>query len=143
MITPIQTLYLHLQTQGLFDDWTGPDSSTQPAPTIQMRELLENEVPSDERILLIRNVSAGGGDRYVSTPNIAFVVMGKTNETPVFAETYAGLIYEALLDFDEADCIISIEPMGRIGGPYTMDSGRRVYEIEFIVNVDSGRIQQG
>jgi len=143
MNTPIQTLYLWLQSEGLFGDWTAPDGSIQPAPTVQMRLFDEKDIPTNERILLIRNSSSGGGTRYVSTPLFSFAIMGKAGESAVFAETYAELIYSALLDFENADCIISIDPMGRIGGAYKSESGRAVYDMEFSVNVDSGHFGAG
>lgn len=140
-MTPIQTLYAHLQSKGLSNDWTGPDNSTQPAPTVQMRLLKEDEAASDERILLIKQVSNGGGTRYATDPVFVFAVMGKTNEPEVFAETYANLLYDALLDFDHADCIIHIEPLGAVNGAYLMASGRPVYDTEWRVSVDNGRVQ--
>jgi len=138
--TPIQTLYTYLQTEGLLGTWTGPDGSTQPAPTIQMRLLEEEKVPNNERLLLIKTASAGSGTRFTSDPVFVFAIMGKVGEPPVFAETYAELLYKALLEFDHADCVIGIDPLGRIGGAYKMDSGRCVYDMEWNVQVDSGVI---
>lgn len=138
MTTPIQTLYTYLNDAGLFGTWTGPDASAQPGPTVQTRMLEESRVPDNERILLIKTVSPGAGTRYVSTPTFVFAVLSKVGEPAVFAETYAELLYKALLDFDHADCIVSIEPLGRVGGAYPMGSGRRVFDMEFVVNVDSG-----
>lgn len=142
-MTPIQTIYTHLANKGLFGDWTGPDNSTQPAPQVQMRLLKEDVAQSNERILLIKQVSNGGGTRYATDPVFVFAVMGKVNEPEVFAETYANLVYEALLDFDHANCIISMEPLGAVNGAYLMASGRPVYDTEWRVNVDNGRVQLG
>ena len=136
--TPIQTLYLYLQSAGLFNDWIGPGGNTQPAPTVQMRLLEEEKVPSNERLLLIKSVSAGSGDRYTSDPVFVFAIMGKVGEKAVFPETYANLIYKALLDFGHADCVIGIDPLGGVNGAYKMESGRPAYDMEFTVSVDSG-----
>jgi hypothetical protein len=139
-MTPIQTIYTYLQTAGLLGTWTGPGGSTQPAPIVQMRLLEEEKAPASERILLIKSVSPGGGNRFVSDPVFVFAIMGKVGEPPVFAEAYAELLYQALLEFDHADCIVNIDPLGRIGGAYKMDSGRVVYDMEWSVSVDSGKI---
>lgn len=138
--TPIITLYNYLNDAGLLGAWTGPGGSTQPAPTVQTRLLEEEEVPSNERLLLIKSVSAGSGTRFTSDPVFVFAIMGKVGEPPVFAETYAELLYAALLEFDHADCVISIDPIGRINGAYKMASGRPAYDMEFTVVVDSGVI---
>jgi hypothetical protein len=137
-MTPIQTLYTYLQTAGLLDTWTGPGGNTQPKPTVQMRLLEEERVPSDERILLIKSVSAGGGNRFVSDPVFVFAVIGKVGEPAVYAETYAELLYSALLEFGTNDCVVGIDPIGCVNGAYKMDSGRVAYDMEFSVTVDSG-----
>ena len=142
-MTPIQTLYTYLNDAGLFGDWMGPGGNTQPAPTIQMRLLEEEKVASNKRLLLIKSVSAGSGDRYTSDPVFVFAIMGKVNEPPVFPETYASLIYKALLDFDHADCVIGIDPLGGVNGAYNMESGRASYDMEFTVSVDSGKLGAG
>ena len=140
--TPIQTLYLWLQSEGLFNAWTGPDGAVQPAPVIQTRLLDEKGAGNDERIFLIKPVGSSG-TRYVADSVFLFAVMGMVGETPVFAETYANLIYESLLDFDHADCIISIDPISPVNGAYLMKSGRASYDMEFTVKVDSGHFGAG
>jgi hypothetical protein len=107
---------------------------------VQLRALEEEAVPNDKRVLLIKTVSPGGGNRFVSSPVFVFAIMGKVGESPAYAEAYAELLYKALLAFDHADCIISIDPLGRIGGAYRMDSGRYTYDMEFSADVDSGVI---
>ncbi len=140
MSTPIQELYLYLQGAGLLGSWTGPDASTQPAPVVQMRLLEEKEVKKKERLLLIKAVSSGGGDRFASSPVYTFAIMGVVGEDAVFPETYADLLYKSLLEFDSSDNIIGINPLGRIGGAYKTESGRPVYDMEFTVT-SSGTIQ--
>lgn len=140
MSTPIQTIYTYLNDAGLFGNWTGPDATTQTAPTVQMRLLEETDADNDERILLIKSVSAGGGNRFVSDPVFVFAVLGKVGEPAVYAETYAELIYEALLGFEHDGCIIAIDPMGGVNGAYKTESGRPTYDTEWMVQVDSGVI---
>lgn len=148
-MTPIQTLYTYLSTLnfeyepskfwgGITSTWLAPNGLTQPKPFLQMRLLEEEKVPASERLLLIKNVSAGSGTRFASDPVFVFAIMGKVGEPPAFAETYAELLYAALLEFNTADCIVGIKPMGRIGGPYKTDSSRCVYDMEFMVTVESG-----
>lgn len=136
-MTPIQELYTYLQNAGLFDPWTGPDNVEQPKPFIQMRMLEEEDVPSSERLLLIKPVG-NSGDRYVSKPTFLFAVMGSVGEVAVYAETYANLLYEALLDFGVSGCVIGIDPISPVNGAYKSESNRPIYDMEFIVTVDSG-----
>jgi len=148
-MTPIQVIYnyldsLHFEYEagkywyGINATWTGPDGSTQPSPILQMRLLEEEKAQPNQRMLLIKTVSAGSGTRFTSDPVFVFAVMGKAGEPPIFAETYAELLYAALLRFDESGCVISTKPVGRIGGPYKQASGRCIYDMEFIISVDSG-----
>ena len=139
MNTPLQTLYLYLQSSGALDDWLAPDGSTQPAPEVQTFYLEEQAIEDNERILLMKTVSTGG-NRYISNPVITFVVLGKVGEPPIYANTYAELLYKKLLEFDHEDCIIHIEPMGRVNGAYKMESGRYAFDMEFRSGVDSGLI---
>ena len=150
--TPIQTLYTYLLTaevkdelgnvlfSGIGSNWIGPGGNTQPSPTVQMRVLEEEKVPANERLLLIKSVSAGGGTRFVSDPVFVFAIMGKVGESAAYPEAYAELLYAALLKFDHADCIVGIDPMGRIGGAYKSASNRNIYDMEFSVSVSSGLI---
>lgn len=140
--TPIQTLYLYLQSEGLFSAWIGPDNSNQPAPEVQMRLFEEKDVESNKRILLIKSVG-NSGDRYVSEPTFLFAIMGKVGESAVFPETYANLIYSALLDFTNEGCVISIDPISPVNGAYLMESGRATYDCEWAVKVDSGHVGAG
>jgi hypothetical protein len=142
-MTPIITLYDYLDGQGFFADWESSTGSTQPKPVVQMRLLEEEAVDANKRILLIKTVSSGSGDRYTSDPVFVFAVMGKVGESAIYAEDYAELIYKSLLNFTNAGCVISIDPLGRINGAYKMDSGRTVYDMEFTVKVDSGHIGAG
>lgn len=144
MNTPIQTLYLYLQSAGLFNDWIAHDGSTQPSPFVQTRLFDEQAagITASTRILLIKSVG-NSGTRYVSEPTFLFAVMGKAGESPAYAETYANLLYEALLDFEHADCIISIDPVSPVNGAHPMESGRSAYDMEFNVMVDSGHVGAG
>jgi len=141
-ITPIQTLQLYLEGEGLFGDWQAPDETTQPAPELQTRILKEADIDNNKRILLIKSIS-NTGTRYVSEPVFLFSIMGKVGESEIYAETYANLIYAALLDFDHADCVISIDPLSPVNGAYLMESGRPVFDCEFTTKVDSGHFGAG
>lgn len=140
MNTPIQALYLYLENTGVLSSWTGPDGEIQDTPVVQTRLLKESDAKKSQRIFLIKNSSGGSGNRFVSMPVFTFAVMGKPGEDSVFAETYANLIYDILLDFDFADCVIGIDPIGGVNGPYLTESSRPVYDMEFMVKVDSGRV---
>ena len=141
-MTPIQTLYTYLNDAGLFNDWVDSQGATQPPPVVQMRWLDEEaaNVSSSDRVLLIKTAATGGGNRYVSEPVFLFAILGTVGESSIYAEDYAELLYSALLNFTHADCIISIDPVGRINGPYKMASGRFVHDMEFSSKVDSGLI---
>lgn len=141
MTNEVQLLAQYLVEQGLISQWVGPDNISQPAPKLQTRWLDESKIPDSERCLFIRNTSAGGGDRFVSSPVVTIAFMSKTTgDAPVYCETYMQLVYDTLLGFDCADGIVELIPAGRIGGPYQMESGRFVYDCEFIATVESGLI---
>lgn len=146
MINEVQQLTQWLVDSSFNADWTAPDGSTHPAPEIQSRWLDERvgtESNEASRIVLIRNASGGTGDRFVTYPVVTFAAMGMTNDYPVYVETLAQNLYNELLKFDCGHGIVSIEPLGRIGGPYRMESGRFVYDMEFRVTVESGYILRG
>jgi len=139
-MTTIQTLYDFLSENGMFDDWTGPDGTTQSAPEVQRGYYDEEAVESNKRIFLIRQVSSGGGTRFASSPTFVFACAGKVNESPVFAETYLNLIYDILLEFTYRDCVSAIDPLGAVNGPMKQASGRFVYDSEWMVKSDNGII---
>ena len=141
MTSEVQVLAQYIVDQGLIAPWIGPDNISQPAPKLQTRWLDEPKIPDSERCLFIRNTSAGGGDRFVSSPVVTIAFMSKTTgDAPIYCETYMQLVYDVLLGFDCADGILNIEPMGKIGGPYRMESGRFIYDCEFMVGFESGLI---
>lgn len=145
MINEVQQLAAWLVQRGFFNEWIGPDGATQPAPELQTRWLEErtgDESNENDRIVLIRNASPGTGDRFVTYPAVALAVMGMTNDYPVYVETLAQNLYNELLKFDCGHGIVSIEPLGRIGGPYRMESGRFVYDMEWRLIVESGLIMR-
>lgn len=139
MNTPLQTIYNYLQSSGALDDWTAHDATTQPAPEVQAMYLEEQAAANNKRILLLKS-SASGGNRFISNPVITFAVFGKVGEPPIYANTYAEMLYKKLLEFDHADCVIHIDPLGGVNGAYKMESGRYVFDMEFRAGVDSGII---
>jgi len=141
MTNEVKVIAQYLVDQGLIAPWIGPDNVPQPAPKLQTHWLDESKIPDGERCLFIRNTSAGGGNRFVSSPIITIAFMSKTTgDAPVYCEHYMQTIYDTLLAFDCADGILNIEPMGGVGGPYQMGSGRFVYDAEWGVGVESGLI---
>ena len=144
MNTPIQTIYDYLDQAGLFGVWTGPDDTEQPPVQVQMRRLKEDSVDNEDRFLLIKQVSQGGGDRYSTTPVFVFAVFGKVNNSDAaYVETYAQLLYNAMLEFSCDGAILGVDPIGSPNGAYQMESGREVYDMEFVVKVEPGFILRG
>lgn len=144
MKTEVEQLATCLVAQGVVASWIDSQGNTQPAPKLQTRWLDETLAQGNERLLFIRNVSAGTGDRFTSTPAVSISCMGKTaGDAAVFVEEYAKIIYDKLLEFTNGDGIVAIEPLGRIGGPYKMESGRFVYDMEFSVIMETGYILRG
>lgn len=140
MKNEVEQLAAWLYSEGIIAPWVDGQGNTQPAPTLQTRWLEETAVPSNERILFIRNSSAGGGDRFVTSPTITFVVLGTTTDAAVFPEFYANLIYNKLLEYTSGSAILAIDPLGKVNGPYKMESGRFAYDMEFTVLFESGLI---
>ena len=86
--TPEQTLRDLLNDGGLLGSWTHGDGSTQPQPVLQVEELDEEAVSSNDRILLIRNVGGGGGDYQVTSPLVELTVLSKAARTDGRAARY-------------------------------------------------------
>ena len=139
-VDPTREMYKFLRDSGVLGQWTDSNGNVQDAPCVQRDKLIETEAADNQRILLIKNMG-GSGDRSSSQPAITFAVLGKVNNNDLpLAKEYAYLIYDKLLEFECADYIVSIEPLTGVNGSYTMASGRDVFDMEFLVNVETGVI---
>lgn len=106
----------------------------------QRDKLVETEVADNNRLFFVKGFSPSG-DRSTSRSTLTFALMGKVNNNDLpNVKEYAYEIYDELLKFDCADYIVSIEPLTGVNGPYTMESNRDVYDMEFLVNVETGVI---
>lgn len=143
MNTPIQTMQLWIREQGLLDEWESSNGATQEPFIPQLRLFNETVLDSDSRCLLIKISGSGGGNRYVSKPTILFSILGKVGENAVYAEEFANKVYAALLDFEFADSVISIDPLGGVNGALLTESNRPVYDMEFTTKIDSGHLAAG
>ena len=130
-------IYDYLNEQGLFSQWEGPDGITYNPPKPQLRYFDETELETGDMCLLIRNISAGGGSRFYQTPQYIIAVIGNVGQSEVYAKTYIDSVMLAMQEFTRSEQIIAIDPIGYIGGPYKMESGRFSYDINYTVKVDT------
>jgi hypothetical protein len=139
MNTPTQTLFLYLQSEGLFNDWEDSQGNAHPAPFVQTRFFDEKAkgIGSNTRIFFFKSLG-GSANRYISDPAFSFSMVGFANDNDAILEDYANLVYASLSNFTTADCIIGIDPISPVSGAYPMASGRHHYDMEFTVTVDSG-----
>lgn len=148
MTTPIQVIYDYLEENGLFDAWEDSEGEAQSAVEVQTRDLNENCIDKDKMFILIKQ-NGGSSDIYTGEPVFTFAVFTKVDQPSVYAEDYANLVYAALLNMDTYvnevgqggydSCVISVDPVTPVNGAFKSESGRNVYDTEWVLRVDSGR----
>ena len=118
--------------------WTDHKGNVQPAPTVQLYEFTENALADDERCMLIRNVGSGSGNYLVREPQMMIVVMSKVAGDMQAAYQYAMLVMSYISKNYRTDCIMGLNAVGDVAGPYPLASGRRAFEINLTVITDTG-----
>ena len=142
MIKPLEISIKELIADGgLLGSWTDYRGNTQPAPKVQLYELDEFAKGIDESdlIMLIRNVGSGSGNFLVREPQMAIVVFADTAKTKTsLAKHYIELVKQWVSRNYRKDCIMSVNIVGDVAGPYPMQSGRRYFELNLSVITDTG-----
>lgn len=138
---PEITLESHLRDGGLLQPFTDGNGALQPQPSLQMYEFDESALDNSDRCLLIRNAGAGSGTYGELSPQYTFVVFSKARAGDLGAtRDYIEMIKSWILSSYERDDIIGISALGDVSGPYQLDSGRRAFEFNVTLTIDTGVI---
>lgn len=130
-----------LNSQGVFDQWTDEGGKLQPAFKVQRDELDETRIAESDRLIYIGQMGTSG-DRYTAVVPVTLSFVGKVSSNDRAAiKEYAERIFNLMLDYPLNDeCIVSIEPLGYVNGPFKMESSRNVYDFEVQVNYQTGKV---
>lgn len=137
---PEQAIYRYLLAANLLGSWTDFNDSTQPAFVTQLYEFDETVTNNYERILLIRNSGAGGGDWEVKSPIVtlsAFSRVGTVGDG-FFARNFMELVKRQIDESSYSEFLHGINTVGDVSGPYITESGRRAYELTLTLLADTG-----
>ena len=137
-MTPIVEIYDYLSNGGFLGSWDGP-AGTEPPVKVQMRELREDSIESDERCLFIKKMGSSG-DRFSNDGPYTFAVLGKVGEEAVYPEAFAQVIFDAMVEFEQGEYILDIYALTGVNGCYRMESGRPAYDMEFNIKEDTGAV---
>lgn len=134
-------VYDHLQAGGFFDAFsvvTNAVTEQQSAPVVQVGLYDESEVDANDRILLIRSANAGGpSDDIVRYENCLIAFAGKSRLDDWSVAKYRlAQIHRYLLENFKSDCIINYDDLSDVTGPFSSESNRPVFEINFRLTLD-------
>lgn len=111
----------------------------QPKPVVQLFEFDEDDLSDSDRCLVIRNSGSGGGNFLVREPSMSIMVFSKAQKGGIAAtKHYIELIKQHLSTDYTKDCIMSVNIIGDVAGPYNLQSGRRYFELNLQVITTTG-----
>lgn len=126
-------LRAHLQAGGFLGSFTDVFGALQSAPDVQVGNYDERGVAANSRILLIRSANAGGpSDEFVQYQNVLIALSGLGRfDDWVITKGRLSQMHQWLLDNHRADCIINLDDLSDVTGPFFTQSNRPVAEINF------------
>lgn len=130
-----------LQNGNLLGEFTDRFGVTQPAMTQQLYELDEEAkgLLENDRILLIKTTGGGVGNYLVRQPQMSIMVFSYARKGDINpTRDYINLIKEYISTNFTIDCIMSVNIVGDVAGPYRLQSGRRYFELNLNVITDTG-----
>ncbi len=142
MIKPLEISIRELiASGGLIGPWADHRGIIQQAPTVQLYEFNEEDLRADERCMLIKNVGNGGGNFLVREPAMIIAVFSKEARGDMSAaKHYIELVKEHISRNFRQDCIMSVNIIGDVAGPYCLQSGRRYFDLNLNVITDTGEV---
>ena len=115
----------------LLDGWSDMFSTDQPAPIVQMLLFNEGKLKATDRCILIRNSGSGDSTQYVQRQQFTIHLFGLND-----AQSEAAIVNERadqinayFLSNYKKTCIIGVNVLSDVMGPFLTDSGRPVFEI--------------
>ena len=129
-----------LEEGGFTSAFTDYRSRQQPAPYTQLFFFDENdEQAQDKRIIAIRTVSGGFGNKYVQNPAVDVMIAGLQNQTDAATVIdFADRIYTYFLDIRRKCGIIDVKPASGALTPMLTESGRPIVTLTLNLKVDRG-----
>lgn len=142
MIKPQEeSIYDLIINAGLQDDWLDRSGSTQVAPTPQLYEFNEDSLADDERCVLIKNTGGGVGNYLVREPAMSIIVFSKNQRGDISVpRDYIERIKVYISTNYDIDCIMAVNIIGDVSGPYRLQSNRRYFELNLNVITDTGEV---
>lgn len=141
-IMPLEITIRELIAEGGFlRSWTDYNGNVQLPPKVQLYELDEesNSVRENELLMVIKNSGNGSGNYLVREPAMSIIVFSDTlREKMSLAKHYAETIKNHLSINFRKDCIMSVNIIGDVAGPYRLQSGRRYFELNLQVITTTG-----
>lgn len=142
MIKPQEeSIYDLIINAGLQDDWLDRGGSVQAAPTPQLYEFNEDSLADDERCVLIKNTGGGVGNYLVREPAMSIIVFSKNQRGDISVpRDYIERIKVYISTNYDIDCIMAVNIIGDVSGPYRLQSNRRYFELNLNVITDTGEV---
>ena len=129
-----------LEEGGFTSAFTDYRSRQQPAPYTQLFFFDENEEEAaDKRIICIRSVSGGFGNKFVQNPSVDLYIAGlqDRSDTATIID-FAERIYTYFLDTRKKCGIIDVKPASGALTPMLTESGRPIVTLTLNLKIDRG-----
>ena len=133
----------HLRSGGFLDGFTDVFNEQQPAPNLQINELRLDNLPANERALMIRTtggITNPSTRHQIKQRSMAVYVVGMQGEgDSIIVNGYADEIERWLVaNPQDGACLSNISSSG-VSGPDITEDSRRVYEINMLVTFNINR----
>lgn len=142
MIKPQEeSIYDLLDSADLLTEFVDRNGNVQPAPVIQLFEFNEEDLNDDQRCLVIKNAGNGVGNYLLRTPAMTITVLSKAVRGDIsYPRDYIERIKDHISTNFSVDCIISVNIIGDVAGPYRLQSNRRYFELNLNILTDTGEV---
>ena len=142
MIKPQEeSIYDLLDEAGLLTEFIDRNDVTQPAPVVQLFEFDEESLNDDQRCVVIKNSGNGVGNFLVREPAMSIIVLSKAVRGDIsYPRDYIERIKDYISTNFTIDCIMSVNIIGDVAGPYRLQSNRRYFELNLNVLTDTGEV---
>lgn len=141
-IKPLEISIRELIEDGLLlQQWEDQRGRTQQPPVVQLYEFNEEDpnLSDNQLALVIKNSGSGTGDFLLREPAMnIFIMSDKQRKRMGQAKYYADLVKNHLSRNFRKDCIISVNIIGDVAGPYRLQSGRRYFDLNLQVITSTG-----